>query len=88
MEIQVNGIVKSITNRVFGKSPTIEFIFYIPDFGDYKACATMYLPLHENDIITGKVIFYDKDRYLHFKELPFVQMSISKEHIKQCFIYP
>jgi DNA replication protein DnaC len=86
MEIQVNGIVKNITNRVFGKSPSIEFIFYIPDFGDFKAFANMYLPLHENDIVSGKAMYHEQDRYIVFQELPFVQISIDKQHIKQCFI--
>jgi len=86
MEIQVNGIVKNITNRVFGKSPSIEFIFYIPDFGEFKACASMYLPLHENDIVYGKATYIEKDRFILFKELPFVQISIDKQHIKHCFI--
>lgn len=86
MEIIANGIVKNITNMTFGQSASVEFLLHVPEYGDYKAKCEQYFPIREDDIITGKAIFYQEERFLHFKELPFVQIPTDKNQIKKCFI--
>jgi hypothetical protein len=86
IEINLSGTVKSITDKTWGKNQSVSFILNVPNYGDIVAYAPFFFAIQEQDIVTGKAMYNQQNKTLCYTELPFVQIPVSKEYIKRCFI--